>query len=269
MTEFPKVINWIASYPKSGNTWVRFLLLNLIYGPQSSTEKLDALIPDIHKLAGQIKIPANSNVLIKTHFQLSATMPLFNHTAGFIYIIRNPIDTMMSNLNYAFTMHGIVNDPAVRDKIKKQYIEQFISNRGDPNWIRLGRGSWVENVTSWITNDPGFPNLVLKYEDMLADPVSQLGKISNFLKLRSSQAELQSAVNNSSFRRMKEIEEKELARKIRGFYLSENSEKSIAEGNRFMFRGKAGEGEKELTRSQRERFLEQFGPTIELAGYQL
>jgi len=251
MTEFPKVINWIASYPKSGNTWVRFLLLNLIYGPQSSTEKLDALIPDIHKLAGQIQIPANSNVLIKTHFQLSATMPLFNHTAGFIYIIRNPMDTMMSNLNYAFTMHGIVNDPAVRDKIKKQYIEQFISNRGDPNWIRLGRGSWVENVTSWITNDPGFPNLVLKYEDMLADPVSQLGKIGNFLKLRSSQAELQSAVNNSSFRRMKEIEEKELARKIRGFYLSENSEKSIAEAIASCSAGKAGEGEKELTRSQR------------------
>lgn len=269
MTTPSKPIIWIASYPKSGNTWVRFMLLNLIYGPQDTTENLDALIPDIHKVTGQLQVPANTTVLIKTHFLLSPAMPLFNHSAGFIYIVRNPMDVMMSNLNYAFMMHGIENDPAVRNKIKEQYIEQFISLRGDPNWIRLGRGSWVEHVSSWINNPPGLPNLVLKYEDLLADPVAQLDKISHFLKLRSSAEELQAAVENSSFGRMKEIEETELARKTRGFYLSENTEKGIAEGNRFMFRGKAGVGEKEVTPAQRKRFLEQFGSTIKLAGYPL
>ena len=245
------------------------MLLNLLYGPQRSTEKLDVLIPDIHKLSGQIRLPVDTYVLIKTHFQLSASMPLFNYTAGFIYILRNPIDTMISNLNYAFTKYGVVNDPVAREKLKERYIEEFISNRGNPRWIRLGRGSWVDNVRSWLTNDPGFPNLILKYEDILADPVFQLGKISSFLKLGSSQINLQSAVINSSFERMKEIEESELAKKASGFFLSENSEKSIAEGNRFMFRGKAGEGKKELTQFQREKFLEQFGPIMELVGYKL
>ena len=245
------------------------MLLNLIHGPQHSSEKLDVLIPDIHKSGRRLQIPDNSNVLVKTHYMLSVSMPLFEHTAGFIYMVRNPMDVMISNLNYAFTMHGIVNDPAVRHQIKKQYIEQFISYCGDPYWIRLGRGSWIENVRSWITNESGLPNLILRYEDLLADPVSHLGKIGNFLKLNASQADLQSAVNNSSFRRMKEIEEEELAGKRRGFYLSESTEESITAGNLFMFRGKAGEGEKELTPAQRERFLAQFGPTMELAGYRL
>ena len=270
MTASPKPITWIASYPKSGNTWVRFMLLNLLYGPQDSTEKLDALIPDIHKLTGpEIRLPANARVLIKTHFQLSPSMPLFNHSGGFIYVVRNPMDVMMSNLNYAFTLHGIENNPAVRNRIKEQYIEQFTVLRGDPNWIRLGRGSWVDHVRSWIGNEPGLPNLVLKYEEMLADPVGQLGSISRFLNLGSSAAELQAAVANSTFGRMKAIEETELSHKIRGFYLSENSEQGIAHGNRFMYRGKAGEGEKELTPSQRQRFVEQFGATAEFAGYRL
>lgn len=245
------------------------MLLNLIYGPQNTTEKLDTLIPDIHKVTGQLQVPPNTSVLIKTHHLLSPAMPLFNHTAGFIYIVRNPMDVMMSNLNYAFMSQGVENDPVIRGRIKEQYIEQFISLRGDPDWIRLGLGSWVDHVSSWITNAPGLPSLILKYEDLLADPVAQLDKISHFLKRRSSAEELQAAVENSSFHRMKEIEETELTRKIQGFYLSENSEKGIADGNRFMFRGKAGEGEKEISPSQRARFLEQFGPTVRLAGYPL
>lgn len=245
------------------------MLLNLIYGPQETTEKLDALIPDIHKLTGQHQFPANASILLKTHFLLSPSMPLFNYTAGYIYIVRNPMDVMMSNLNYAFTMHGVENNPAIRNKIKEQYIEQFITLRGDPNWIRLGRGSWTDHVQSWIRNESGLPNLILKYEEMLADPAAQLGKISRFLNLTSSEDELRSAVENSSFGRMKAIEETELTQKIRGFYLSENSEKGIAAGNRFMYRGKAGEGIKELSSLQRKKFLVQFGPTAELAGYRL
>lgn len=264
-----KSITWIASYPKSGNTWVRFMLLNLIFGTQETTEKLDTLIPDIHKITGQLQIRANASILIKTHFLLSPTMPLFNHSAGFIYIVRNPIDVMMSNLNYIFMKQGIENNSVIRNKKKEQYIEQFIDLCGDPYSIRAGRGSWVEHVRSWITNTHGFPSLVLKYEDLLADPVAQLDKISHFLKLRSSTKELQVAVENSSFERMKEIEENELAQKIQGFYLDENSEKGIAAGNRFMFRGKADEGEKEISPSQKARLLKRFDSTLRLAGYSL
>lgn len=243
------------------------MLLNLIYGQQETTEKLDALMPDIHKNRGPIQIQADRPVLIKTHLLLSPAMPSFNLTAGFIYIVRNPMDVMLSNMNYAFRMQGLGNDPATRNRIRELFIERFINYRGDPNWIPIGIGSWVEHVTSWITNAPGFPCLILKYEDLLADPVAQLDKVSHFLKLHSSAEELQAAVENSSFERMKNIEEKELTQKIPGFYLAENTPQGIAEGYRFMFRGKAGAGEKEISPSQRERFLAQFGATIRLAGY--
>jgi hypothetical protein len=80
---------------------------------------------------------------------------------------------------------------------------------------------------------------------------------------------MEDAVNCSSFDKMKSIEEDELTRRQGGFFLSENSEKSIVQGGRFMHRGMAGEGEKVLTIAQRERFLDQFGATMELAGYRI
>jgi hypothetical protein len=102
---------------------------------------------------------------------------------------------------------------------------------------------------------------------MLADPVAQLRRVNDFLGLRKSTAEIETAVGLSVFDRMKSIEEEELVARSPGFFMGENCEKSILQGCRFMNRGKAGEGRKELTTAQRERFLEKFGSAMTLAGY--
>jgi hypothetical protein len=243
------------------------MLLNLICGPQRTTEHLNTFLPDIHKCVGQIRVSASFPALIKTHYLLTPEMPLFANTARFIYIVRNPMDTMMSNLNYIFTVHGANRDPVLRKSIKQQYIEEFITLGGDPNWIRFGRGSWIEHVRSWIKNEPDFPSLVLRYEDLFVDAVAQLQRVNVFLSLMKPMPEIEMAVSLSTFDQMKKIEEHELATRSPGFFMSENYEKSILQGNRFMNRGKPGEGENELTQAQRERMLEKFGPTMEMVGY--
>jgi hypothetical protein len=243
------------------------MLFNLIFGPQHTTARLNTLLPDIHKCTGQIRVSPDFPVLIKTHYLLTPQMPLFGNTAGFIYIVRNPMDAMMSNLNYLFTVHGTEKDPALRKSIKQQYIEEFITQGGDPNWIRFGRGSWIEHVTSWVVNQPGFPGLLLRYDDLCADAVAQLQRMNGFLGLGKTMPEVEEAVSLSTFDRMKSIEEQELASRTPGFFMSENYEKSILQGNRFMNRGKVGEGENELTPAQRERFLDKFGSTMKMAGY--
>jgi hypothetical protein len=121
-TDNVKNIVWISSYPKSGNTWVRFLLLNLIYGKQETTKDLNRLIPDIHKSDFTSPPPDQPTTFIKSHFKMSEDMPLLERTAGFIYVVRNPIDVVLSNLNYYFWTHSIPNDPVLRDKIKADYI---------------------------------------------------------------------------------------------------------------------------------------------------
>jgi hypothetical protein len=243
------------------------MLFNLICGPQRTTEHLSTFLPDIHKSVGQIRVSPDFPVLIKTHYLLTPEMPLFANTARFIYIVRNPVDTMMSNLNYMFTVHGVDRDPVLRNSIKQQYIEEFITLGGDPNWIRFGRGSWIEHVRSWIKNEPGFPSLVIRYEDLFADTVAQLQQVNDFLKLMKSVPEIEMAVSLSTFDQMKKIEEHELAARSPGFFMSENYEKSIQQGNRFMNRGKPGTGENELTQAQQERLLEKFGSAMELVGY--
>src|ERR1700691_3950002 len=90
---------WIASYPKSGNTWVRFLVSHLLFGPLDSAATLNRLVPDIHELGAAVEAPSTP-VLMKTHFPYSPALPLAMQTAGAIYVVRDPADVMLSNYYY-------------------------------------------------------------------------------------------------------------------------------------------------------------------------
>src|SRR5579884_3895517 len=91
---------WLASYPKSGNTWLRFLVCNLVFGLQDSAETLNRLAPDLHELTELPQLP-EATVFMKTHFPFSQLMPLADHTAAALYIVRHPADVMLSNFHYA------------------------------------------------------------------------------------------------------------------------------------------------------------------------
>lgn len=45
-------IVWIASYPRSGNTWVRFLIANLLYKRITASSELQSFVPDVHEGSG-------------------------------------------------------------------------------------------------------------------------------------------------------------------------------------------------------------------------
>src|SRR5271166_6638334 len=100
MTNPPRNIVWIASYPKSGNTWVRFMACNLLFGRQESAEALSLLAPDVHELGPQI-IESGHAGLVKTHFRHSPDLPLAERTAAAIYVVRAPADVLASNFHYA------------------------------------------------------------------------------------------------------------------------------------------------------------------------
>jgi len=260
-------IIWLASYPKSGNTWVRFLLLNLLYGRQDTTENLESHIPDIHKSNGHIRLPVNGNILIKTHFMLADNMPLLDHTAGFIHIIRNPIDVMISNMNYAYMANRTPFDAAELEDFRNKYIARFTGNHGDPYWSSLGRGGMDEHISSWLDNKPNLPNLLLRYEDLMDDPLPQVKRLCQFLNIQKTDPEILCAVENSSFEHMKSIEEKELKGKLPGFFLDESNNHSLSKDRRFMVSGKSGEGKYQLNQLQMEQFMEVFGQIMQRLDY--
>jgi hypothetical protein len=260
---------WVASYPKSGNTWVRFLLTNLLHGRFEESQRIHEVTPVLERGIDPRQLRTDRKNFIKTHIAYTPALPLHEATVGAIYILRNPLDVLASNLNYFFLTSnlGATDDAARLAVIAEQYVEAFLTHRGDPRWFQFNYGSWVQHVESW--NDPRhpFPVLRLRYEDLLDDTAAALTEICRVFGLERSEAELREAIANSSFERMRAIEERELRERRPGMFYHEGREGSAPNGRRFMHRGKRGLGQELLTAEQIERARDAFSPLMQRLGY--
>ncbi len=255
-------ILWIASYPKSGNTWVRFLACNLLHGRQESASTLNLLVPDVHELGSHLVTSAYAG-LVKTHFAFSSRIPLADRTAAAVYVVREPADVLISNFHYARRSAGGPEGALAFD----EYVDAFIHHRGDPRWIQHGMGSWEENVRSWLDARHPFPVLRLKYEDMVADPTAGGLALARLIRPNSSAADIHEAVSNSSFQRMREIEEADIRRKRPGIFYKPYLQQSIDSGLRFMRNGAVGDGAARLSPGQQARLRSAFRPLLAQLGY--
>ncbi len=205
---------WIASYPKSGNTWMRFLLANYLAGPIESSARVEELIPDLMKQRDLLALLNSRPTLYsKTHWSWSPAHPLANATEKAIVIVRHPKDVLLSNLNYRRL-------DRVMDKMftDEQYATEFINQGGDPAYIVAGLGNLESNVASWLDASFTQPRLFVRYEDMKADVRKVLEEVVSFLGLPAEPEKLKMAATRSSFDQMRAIEVKEkVARKTTVF----------------------------------------------------
>ena len=222
-------IAWIASYPKSGNTWVRFLVHNLMYGPAESSASLNVRIPPIMKQRA-FDVPAGTLVCSKTHFVFGPSHPRADETAKAIVILRNPRDVALSCLNYR-RMGGVL-PPTVTDA---DYLRLFIRHRGDPDFARLGFGTWAQHADSW-TGDLGFPTLVLRYESMKSDAIDAATRIAAFLGVDADGPAIRAAAEASDARRVRAMEERERAHASAGTIF-----RSTTPGRYFVNKGAIGQ----------------------------
>ncbi len=224
-----KVI-WLASYPKSGNTWVRFLLHHYLYGEPGNSLELNRRIPDLHRPAGRIDTSAE-RLLVKTHFPLSDALPYLSLTDRAIHIQRHPKDVLLSGMNYAKLESDRPPDAAA-------YARAFIEAGGDPSWIEMGFGTWASHAASWRTTER-FPVHTVHYEALRADTARELRAMLDFLGEPADEARVASAVELSDFQRMQAIERKEKARG--GESLFRGGRESLKRDALFMNRGATGQ----------------------------
>lgn len=253
---------WLASYPKSGNTWVRFMACNLLYGRQESASSVSALIPDIHELGPHARNFSRAG-LVKTHFVHSPSVPLMERTAGAIYVLRRPEDVAVSNFHYAQRSAAVDGS----GESFARYVDAFIACRGDPRWRDLGMGSWEENVRSWLRIQHGFPVMLIKYEDLSRDPEGICGQLAQLLRPNATPGEIRAAADNSSFQRMREIEASDIRNRRVGIFYKPYLQDSIDAGRRFMRQGSVGGGAAELTVDQRARLTAAFASLLGELGY--
>jgi hypothetical protein len=256
-------ITWIASYPKSGNTWVRFLLYHYLYGDLPGTAELSRRIPDIHRAELDRARPEPSGRLfVKTHWPLGPGMPHLDQTAAAIYIIRHPKDILLSALNYLRLGNQLT------DLSDSDYAKVFIGAGGDPIYLRLGFGTWEQNVFSW-TSQRRIPLLLLRYRDLKADAPAALRRTLGFLGEAIDEPRLRSAVEASSFERMRAFEEREKESDHTGTVFA-GTRRELERGLRFMHRGVAGQSLAAVATigpSIDEAFDRRFGTALWMLGY--
>jgi len=176
----------IVSYPRSGNTWVRFLLANLIANAEQPLNfaQMENLVPDIHEVNKWDQLRAKPpGRLIKSH------MPYDPAYKKLIYIVRDGRDVAVSHYHY----HCPHNFQAS--------FLQFLQTDVWP-------GPWHRHVSSWLdhADQPAF--LLIRYEDLLTKPIDQLKRMAEFLALPSDDHRLRQAVENCSFNKLQDIENK-------------------------------------------------------------
>ena len=262
-------IVWLASYPRSGNTWLRFFLSKLMYGEHKSSLDVSDNIPEI---GSDFEVEAkgkSGTTLIKTH--LLHGSPRLTHrenTGGFIYILRNPIDVMIANYHYHLLLVGTELQES-EEAYERRFYNIYMNHGGEPRWIEFEYGSWAEHVTDWIdVAGTTIPNIVIRYEDMKRNPMLIAHVITSFLDLKKTDEEIQDALNYASIDNMKKIQDKDLSTDEETFFSRHNPQQTPAfhRGLRFMNKGKSNR-KHELPPEIRSRALNVFqGPMLKY-GY--
>lgn len=219
---------WVASYPKSGNTWVRFLLTNLLAGPVERSAAIERFCPDLHHGEPAASAPVyRGATFLKTHWVAPFLGDRLKQTAGAVYVVRNPLDVCCSALHY------LVKGGAGR----AAEIRSFAACLGIEEWRTRAMGTIPANIASWFLARPRFPRLVLRYEDLAQAPHETAARLCWFLGRPATETQIAEAVERSSFAALAALEEGERARGADGFFAG--FEPGVP-GWRFMNRGQAG-----------------------------
>lgn len=252
-------VTWLASYPKCGNTWARFLIYQYFHGEVGETGAISRFIPDQH-VEGQVAQAAagRDSIIVKTH---SMWTP---QTRGerYIYVIRNPRDVLLSCAHYMRVQSPGKLNKNVPDE---QYARLFLQLQGDPLYLKSRFGTVEQNWRSWL-GQRAMPGIVVRYEDMKADAAGELRRMIESMGEEFDEERGRRAVELSTFERMRALEVREKSAGVTGtvFY---GSKQRLREGLLFMNKGQSNRSLESIARGLDAEFDAVFRTTLEKFGY--
>ena len=218
---------FIASYPRSGSTWLRFMLFEILTGQDPTFTTVDRTIAGVgkHQQASPL-LPGNGR-LLQTH------EPYRDEYKRAIYLVRDVRDVIASEYDFCRRLR-FYNDEF------DSFFERFLAGKVNRY------GFWADHVNSWLDAYLAGSEhvLVVKFEEMKQSPEEVLKRILTFLDVTRDESVVRNAVVNNSVPRMQEKEDKSV------------KFKSNADGIRFISKGAVGKGQQRLSDQQMQR-LEQ------------
>ena len=277
------MIIWIASYPKSGNTWVRSFLASYYFSENGifTVEDLYKIedypnkqfFPGInikkweiykHWEESQKRIKKNNKIkFLKTHNSLinilgeDFTQP--KYTLGIIYVIRDPRNVITSVKNH--NSFKTYDEAFAFMKKDNTTIWGFDNDYSKTNVIN----SWRINYQSWTRKDK-YKKMIVKYEDMLSKPeetfydlVKFVNNICSFDK-EIDKDKINNAIKTTSFDNLKKIEE-------RGEFRETVHNLKTKEKKKFFYKGAENDWKKILDKKLAEDMTEYYKDDLKLFGY--
>ena len=282
------MIIWLASYPKSGNTWLRFIILSLLFGNKTEIN-LDHLksieqFPSKSQFTGlelditNLREVAKNWITVQKKINLSKKVRFYKthntlcridknrftdqqNTLGAIYIVRDPRNVITSIKNHFNHNSYEETKNFIFDEKRVVLLARSKINRGDYSLPQI-IGSWQTHYKTWKIMNKNF--LLIKYENLINTPNSEFKKIANYLerlfKTKFTNEQIERAINSSSFDKLQKMEEK------KGFIESVEN-KQTGEKNKFFYLGPKNDWTKILDKEIADEISSRFEPEMKELGY--
>lgn len=246
LTVFPDDV-FIVSYPRSGNTWTRFLIGNLVNESEPLTFlNMESKVPSIYICPDQVLRQCARPRIVKSHECFDARYK------NVIYIVRDPRDVAVSCYHYNIKIRLVADGYPI-----ERFVERLLAAEVDSDM-----GSWEDHVLSWIKmRDTREKFLLLRYEDMVANPQRELTKVADFLGIEAGPQRLARATELSSADRMRKLEMKQSGQWV--------MMRRSRQDKRFVRSARSGNWQSVLTEQAVAAIESAWGPTMEILGYEL
>jgi hypothetical protein len=238
---------FLVSYPKSGNTWTRFLIANLIYPEQHPDfTNSNRLVPDPEGVTRRDLERLPRPRYLKSHAYFDHRYPKV------IHIVRDPRDVVLSEYYFDIKRDAIPEGFPV-----EKFVSRFVSGE-----LNHPYGTWGENTATWYYARGHSSRLLLvTYEALQSDGPHQMERIAAFLGIPTTPERITFAIEQSSADRMRELEKKQ------GHLWS--STKRTRQDKPFVRAAKAGGWKNELSQASIAEIESAWGSLMHELGYEL
>lgn len=239
----------VVGHPRSGTTWLRTMMTNaLVPEAESDPDVFNRVIPGISvsNLFGISRLP--SPRFLSSHTSFFPGLPRV------IYVVRDGRDALVSFYRYTTKRKKRMSKGAEGEEIGfPEFFQRYY--RGEYHSI------WHHHVESWLDTGRevmGGRLLVVRFEEMKADPVGALGEVMRFSGKRFDKTEIERAVEQTDLDKVREIEKRRWQEMGLGGPDKDSS---------FYGRGKSGTWEEYFTDEMMDEFLELSRRALDLGGY--